>query len=146
MSKKVLFGLGAVVVTVAGVVIYKKVTKNNEVDEDQEISDLLAENEEIIDAVENMILEEELDDDGEDIEDDNDDVELDDFASDIKNYFLRDLIDCVKDEDTKNSLISEYTDICFEIVGKADASGREMRPTPELIGLKERIKDIIKAQ
>ena len=153
MSKKVLFGLGAVVVTVAGVVIYKKVTKNNEVDEDQELSDLLAENEEVIDALENMILEDELDDD-ETEEEDDDEVEEEliedsipsDFNNKIEKYYLQDLIDCIKDDEIKSNIMNEYTNICFDIEKEASENGGEMKPSATLKELKVKIKEIIKNQ
>ena len=154
MSKKVLFGLGAVIVAVAGVVIYKKVTKNNEVDEDQELSDLLAENEEVIDALENMILEDELDDDETEEEDDDDEVEEEliedsipsDFNNKIEKYYLQDLIDCIKDDEIKSNIMNEYTNICFDIEKEASENGGEMKPSATLKELKVKIKEIIKNQ
>ena len=151
MSKKVLFGLGAVVVAVAGVVIYNKVKKNKEEEELQEdideINDIINDSakvmEDVLEAYGDEFDEEE---DTEDTDEESVDFEEPvDFNDRIQKYYLQDLIDCIKDPEVKNDISNEYTNVCFDIEAETE-DGAVMKPSDALKDLKDKIKEIIKNQ
>ena len=122
MNKKLVLGLGLVVVTaVSAAIIIKK--KNRK--EEQEVTESNDQNGSTI------------------YEDDTDDT------YDIENYILVDLINSVEDCNTRAMLANEYIEASTDLYNRMLAGEyfmKKVKATPELIALKEKIEDIINNQ